>query len=285
MNATGPISAALGALRTGRALIAGAILLAGPMAAMPASADGTTLEASYVIAIGGFTIGRAEARGTFSNREYSAAITGSTFGVSRFVSDARASLAGAGRISGSTVNPASYNLDTADSGLETQVRMQLRGGSVASLSAAPSLIEAADRVPLTQRHKNNILDPVGAFLVAVDNPADGNRVCNRTVKVFDGWQRFDVRLSYRETKTVSGAYQGNAIVCGARYVPIAGHRPSRESVEYMANNQRLEVWVVPIEGTNVMVPYRILIGTQIGDLVVQARTFKTRMSGSQAASN
>jgi hypothetical protein len=140
-------------------------------------------------------------------------------------------------------------------------------------------------VPLTASHKNNILDPVGAFLVAVNNPADGNRVCNRTVKVFDGWQRFDVRLSYREIKAVTGAYRGNAIVCGARYVPIAGHRPSRESVEYMANNQRLEVWMVPIEGTNVMIPYRIMIGTQVGDLIVQARTFQTRNSDGQAASN
>lgn len=285
MDAIGPITAALCALRTGRSLIAGAVLLAAPTAALPAMADGTSLNASYVIAIGGFTIGRADVKGTFSDREYSAAISGSTFGISRFVSDARASLAGAGRINGTTINPANYNLDTAESDLSTQVRMSLRGGSVVSLAAAPSLIEAADRVPLTARHKNNILDPVGAFLVAVDNPGDGDRVCNRTVKVFDGWQRFDIRLTYQETKAVSGAYSGNAMVCGARYVPIAGHRPSRESVEYMANNRRLEVWMVPVAGTKIMIPYRILIGTQVGDLVVQARTFQTRQEGEQAASN
>jgi hypothetical protein len=68
-------------------------------------------------------------------------------------------------------------------------------------------------------------------------------------------------------------------------VPIAGHRQSRESVEYMANNKRLEIWMAPIEGTNLLVPYRILIGTKIGDLIVVARQFRTTGSTQQASTN
>jgi hypothetical protein len=101
--------------------------------------------------------------------------------------------------------------------------------------------------------------------------------------VFDGWQRFDIRLAYRETKVVSSGFTGDVVVCSARYVPIAGHRPSREAVTYMARNERLEIWMAPVEGTRMMVPYRILIGTQIGDLIVAARTFD--VSSAAAASN
>lgn len=286
MSATGKTAAARIGSGTGRLLIGGALALAVLAGSGPARAD-TTLTASYAITIGGLTIGRAEVKARFTDKAYVTAINGSTWGVSRFVSDARALLAGSGRISGATVTPGSYNLDTSESGFETQVRMAMRGGSVVSVEAVPGLIEAADRVPLTARHKNNVFDPVGAFLVALDRPgpADGNRVCNRTVKVFDGWQRFDIRLSYRETKPVSGAFDGDAIVCAARYVPVAGHRPSRESVEYMANNRRLEVWMVPVEGTNLLVPYRIVIGTQIGDLVVAARQFGTSGTADQANVN
>jgi hypothetical protein len=273
--------------KAGRFLIGGMLLLAACGAGAPALAGSATLTASYTITIGGLTIGRADVTSRITDKGYAAAINGSTSGISRFVSDARAALAGSGRISGSSVLPGTYNLDTSEGGFETQVRMSMRGGSVVQVDANPSLIEAKDRVPLTGRHKNNVMDPVGAFFVALDRPGppDGRRVCNRTVKVFDGWQRFDVRLSYRETKAVTGGYEGDVVVCSARYVPIAGHRQSRESVEYMANNKRLEIWMAPIEGTNLLVPYRILIGTKIGDLIVVARQFRTTGSTQQASTN
>lgn len=266
------VAATLTRLAAGLALL---VATASPGSAAAA----TTLNAQYVITISGLTIGRVDVEGRFSSRNYSAAISGSTWGISRFVSDARAQMAGAGRISGDRVVPGSYNLDTSESGFDTQVRMTLGPGGVAGVDAWPELMEAADRVPLTARHKQgNIVDPIGAFMVALarDGAPDGPAVCNRTVKVFDGWQRFDIRLTYTGTKPVSaGGYTGEAIVCAARYVPIAGHRPSRESVEYMANNKRLEVWMVPVEGTRLMIPYRFLIGTQVGDLVVMARQFST----------
>ena len=270
-------------LATGGVLLLAAFGVGAPVSA----AETTTLTASYTISIAGVTVGRADVRSRFTDNGYAAAINGSTYGISRMVSDARAVLAGSGKISGARVAPVSYNLETSESGFETHVSMSMRGGSVVGLDAVPSLIEAADRVPLTARHKNNILDPVGAFVVALDRPGepDGRRVCNRTVKVFDGWQRFDIRLAYRETKAVNGSYSGDVIVCSARYVPIAGHRPSRESVEYMANNKRLEIWMVPIDGTRLLVPYRILIGTKIGDLVIGARQFETTRTEQQASTN
>ena len=263
-----------------RALLRIASLVVGLGLSVSAVAE-TALTASYTIAITGVTIGRAEVKARVTNRTYAAAINGSTWGINRFVSDAQALLAGSGRIRESTVVPATYNLDTSESGFDTQVRMSMQGGSVINVAAEPGLIEAADRVPLTGRHKTNVLDPIGSFFVALDGtgPPDGERVCNRTVKVFDGWQRFDIRLSYRETKVLSAGFDGDVFVCAARYVPIAGHRPSRESVAYMANNERLEIWMAPVEGTRLLVPYRILIGTQVGDLVIVARQFDTSVTG------
>jgi hypothetical protein len=166
----------------GRFLLGGWLGLCG-LSAVPAIAADATLTASYAITIGGMTIGKAEVKTRFTDRNYVAAINGSTWGISRFVSDARALMAGTGRINGATVAPGTYNLDTSEGGFETQVRMAMRGGSVTSVEAFPSLMEAADRVPLTSRHRNGILDPIGAFVVALedDGPPDGRRVCNRTV--------------------------------------------------------------------------------------------------------
>jgi hypothetical protein len=271
----------------GRLLFAGTLFASAFGAGAPAVADTATLTASYGITIAGITIGRVDVTGRFTDDGYTTSIDGATSGISRFVSDARASLAGSGRISGSRIVPGTYNLDTSEGDFATRVRMSMRGGAVVQVDANPSLIEAADRVPLTGSHKSNVVDPVGAFFVARDRPGplDGRRICGRTVKIFDGWQRFDVRLSYSETKAVSGGYTGDVVVCSARYVPIAGHRPSRESVEFMANNRRLEIWMAPIEGTNLLAPVRILIGTKIGDLVVAAQRFETSGATRQARTN
>ncbi len=279
-------------VRSGRLLTGGLFLLAALGLSAPAgSADGVTLTATYMISISGVNIGRADVKGRFTDKGYAAAIRGSTYGVSRFVSDASATLAGSGRVSGASILPASYNLETRESGLETSVSMTMRGGSITGLQAIPNLPEASDRVPITAKSKQNVVDPVGAFVVAMsgEGEPDGNRACNRTVRVFDGWKRFDVRLSYKETKVLGGSggnsYAGNVLVCSARYVPIAGHRATDESVEYMTGNKRLEIWLAPIKGSNYLIPYHITIGTQVGDLVINARAFVVSGGERQARVN
>jgi hypothetical protein len=114
----------------------------------------------------------------------------------------------------------------------------------------------------------------------------GVRACNRTVKVFDGWTRFDIALSYKETKAVDGSsqnYAGRIIVCTARYVPVAGHRSKRAAIRSMASNRRLEVWLAQVENMPILVPYRITIGTSLGDLVILATQFTTEQKPLRAA--
>ncbi|MHA1157347.1 MAG: DUF3108 domain-containing protein [Alphaproteobacteria bacterium] len=263
-----------------------ALVLAGALTTpVTAHAATTHLKATYLISIAGLTIGRAQVEGRFAAGQYATAISGATFGISRFVSDATAVLAGNGHIDGTMVLPVSYNLQTREDGFGTLVRMAMSDGAVTEVEAMPNLIEATDRVPVRKSDKRDVVDPIGAFVVSLgsDGAASDEAVCDRTVRVFDGWQRFDVRLFYKHTKTVRSGYSGPAIVCGARYVPVAGHRPGREAVQYMAANKRLEVWLVPVEGTNVMVPYQFVIGTKIGDLLITARRFKVTLSEKQAA--
>ncbi len=266
-------------------------LIAVPVAASGARAADMTLKADYLITIAGITIGKVDAKGRFTDAGYAATISGQTYGISRFVSDAHAVLAGNGRIRGSHVTPVTYKLDTDEKGFRTHVSMAMRGGSIIDLSAAPHLLPAPDRVPVTPNHKRNVVDPVGAFMVAVNQPSaiSGASACNRTVRVFDGWQRYDVKLTFKESKHVinkdPGTYSGEVFVCSARYVPVAGHRPDRESVQYMTDNKRLEVSLVPVEGTRVLVPYRILIGTQMGDLVIISRDFAVGATERQASAN
>jgi len=200
--------------------------------------------------------------------------------VSRLVSDASARLTGNGHIFGKAVLPATYDMATVENGLSAHVAMAMRQGAVTSLVALPELAAAPDRVPLTADHKTKVVDPLSAFLVPLDQPGipSGHRACDRTVRVFDGWTRYDVQLSYKETKAIDGGadtYSGRIIVCAARYVPVAGHRPTRKAVQDLADNKRLEVWLAPVANMPVLVPFRILIGTDLGDLLIYATRFRT----------
>ncbi|HZP19623.1 MAG TPA: DUF3108 domain-containing protein [Bauldia sp.] len=246
--------------------------------AVPALAAGpemVTFKASYAISIAGIGIGRADVESRFIGNSYAAAITGSTNGVSRLVSDASARLAGNGRFFGNRVVPSAYNLETNENGFQTHVKMAMASGRITDVEALPRLLQTKDRVPVTPRHKIDVVDPLSAFLVPLDRPGvpSGRRACDRTVRVFDGWTRYDIQLYYKDTRAVDGgtdAYVGRVIVCGARYVPIAGHRTGNSDA---MSSTRLEVWLAQLPDMPVLVPYRMQIGTDLGDLVIYSTRF------------
>jgi hypothetical protein len=261
---------------TARRLVAPLIALLA-LSVVPAEAE-IELDASYGVTVAGISIGRADAKARFTKAGYAAVIHGTTSGVSRLVSDARASLVGIGRYSPKAISPASFKLDTQEGSLETHVDMSFSGGTVSDLTARPRLSEAPDRVPLYREHLTGVVDPVGAFLIPTAHPGlpDGREVCAHRIRLFDGWQRYDIGLAYKETRQVEGggeAYAGNVVVCAARYIPVAGHRSEREAVKFMAANERIEVWYMPIGQLPLLAPYKILIGTKFGDLVISSTRF------------
>jgi hypothetical protein len=247
-------------------------------AAAPAKAQAPSgkVDATYNILLGGLTIGRFALDTEFDGKGYTITVRGTTSGVSRFVSDGKGYLKSSGRMIGTRVLPGAYLLDTSENGhRNSTVSMQMNAGNIQHVAATPPLAKKADRVPLLPQHKRNIFDPLSAMIVPMKNGSTAG-ACNRTVPVFDGWQRFDVKLYYKGTAEVDGqdgSYKGSVVVCGARYVPVAGHRPTREAIEYMENNKALEVWLAPVEALGVMIPYRMQIGTEVGMLTIHASRF------------
>jgi hypothetical protein len=105
-------------------------------------------------------------------------------------------------------------------------------------------------------------------------PLVSDKACNRSIPVFSGWHRFDIMLSYRGTREVrtEQGYAGPVVVCEARYRPIAGHRP-KASIK-RTEEARIEIWLAPVEGTRVLLPYRAEVDTVLGRGVLQARRFE-----------
>ena len=172
--------------------------------------------------------------------------------------------------------PITAEIGSADSSESRKISIAMSRGRVRQETVDPPLPYRPDRVPLTQEHKRGVIDPLSALLMPVlskGGPQEAGN-CDRTLPIFEGTERFDIRLSYLRTEMVKTpkGYEGPAVVCRASYKAIAGHRP-RGSAQYMEQNRTIEAWLVPVEGTRMMAPWKITMGTRIGTLILEAAEF------------
>lgn len=241
--------------------------LAGPAAA-------TALRVEYRLTLAGFTLGQAELAGTFAGERYDLQMKAQLTGIAGlFTSSGQGGASASGAVSGSRIVSSGFTASARTGSSERTVRMALGSGNAGTVEIEPPFELRPDRVPLTESDRRNVVDPMSAVMAIAANRArpDDASNCNHTLPVFDGTQRFDVVLSYAETKAVTKpGFSGNVIVCNARYRAVAGHRPQRWAVKFMEENRDMSVWLAPVEGTRLLVPLRIAIRTYYGMSVVEA---------------
>src|SRR4029077_19098692 len=142
-----------------------------------------------------------------------------------------------------------------------EFRMTLEGGDVKDLSIIPEPEPNPERVPLPEAHRRGVMDPMTASLVRVPGTANllGSEACQRTIAVFDGRMRYDLQLSFKRVDQISAekGYSGSAVVCAVNFVPLAGHNPHRSAIKYLVDQRDMEMWLAPISGTRIVVPFRV----------------------------
>ena len=241
---------------------------------------------NYTLSIAGLPFAKGSLSMVTKGDLYAARAKIATWGVAKIIVESQSYVESSGRLGRRMVRPAKYALDSRTKKFDTNVRMRLSGGAIRDLSARPPLSKQADRVPVKSRHKSNVLDPLSAAIVPyrMKNGEIGKDACNKTIPIFDGWSRFDVKLHFRRFADVrTEAYTGKAAVCGARWVPLAGHRPNKKTVIYLRENKDLEAWLVPVPGSNFLIPYRMSIKTKSGNLVIQNKRLVVNAKGRKHA--
>lgn len=235
------------------------------------------LEAQYTASIDGIPIGRGNWMVEISNNQYTAAASGTTTGLIKFFTGAHGTSAAHGTIAGSQMAPTSYGNTITWDGKIDDVRMALSGGNVTDYAVEPPLPPAPDRIPVTDADRRGVFDPMTSMLNWVAGTGDpvGPQACVRKVPVFDGRVRYDLRSEYKRMETVKAnrGYAGPAAVCAVYFTPVAGYVPSRPAIKYLVTLRDAEVWLAPIAGTRVLVPFRFSMPTPIGPGLLQATEF------------
>lgn len=239
------------------------------LAALPAAAAEYSFEAEYRISISGLELGRAEIAGTFDGAAYRLDGRGKLTGLAGAIVEYRGSASAAGRIEPRGPVPSAFSVDATDGKKTTKVRMTLVGEDVRQIKLEPPLPkkEHPARVIVKDSHKRGVIDPMSA-LMAVGAARGGQvdrSVCDRTIPVFNGRERFDIELKYKASRTLDEpGYSGPAVVCEARYEPVAGHRTDRDEVKYFAA-RAAEVVYVPVANADLAIPFSVTVPTPIGN--------------------
>lgn len=245
------------------------------------------VEARYQITVAGLSIGTAQFNGQVSTQSYRATLNAQLTGLAGALTSGRGAVNVSGLFQGQRPLSNGYALSANNSQINRTIQIAMAGGNITQVAIEPPFEPKPDRVPVLEHHRRGVMDPVSALMMPVAGNGDMLSAdnCNRSIPVFDGVQRFTVELSHADTKVINEpkrGYVGHALVCNARYVPVAGHRPL-PATTYMENNREMTVWLVPVEGARVLVPYRIQVKTQLGNVVIEAQSIRGLASDATAS--
>ena len=151
------------------------------------------------------------------------------------------------------------------------MKLSFSGDEVADveiISAKPRKLKKAPKyVPVEPSHLAAVIDPASSMIVPMNgiDARSGRKVCNQRFPIYDGETRYDITLRFKSTKPIkTSGYDGYAYVCQMRYVPVAGHKKNHRSVQEMADNKNMEIWLAPMGGVSVFTPIKIVVGTKYG---------------------
>jgi hypothetical protein len=235
------------------------------------------LDARYGVSLAGLPIGRGGWMVEIGDDHFTVAANGATAGLMRIFASGHGESTARGAMSGGQPISSIYAANIFTDRKYDEIRMVIQSGTVKEFAVEPPTIVTPDRVPVSEAHRRGVSDPMTASLMRVGGTGDTlvPQACQRTLAIFDGRMRYDLQLAFKRLDRVKSeiGYQGTAVVCAVHYFPIAGHIPERAAIKYLAGLREMEMWLVPIAGTRVVVPYRVSIPTPLGTGVLQATQF------------
>lgn len=252
------------------------VLLIAVAAAGPARAQ-ARLEAQYTASLAGIAIGDGSWIIDIGDTQYAASASGTTTGLLRAFTGGKGSSSARGTLNGNRPLSSIYAATISTRKKSDEIRLTIANGNVKDFKVDPPQDTDPERVPLTEAHQQGVLDPMTASLVRVNG--NGNlltpEACQRTVAVFDGRLRYDLQLAYKRMDKVKAekGYAGPVVVCSVYFSPVAGYIPSRTAIKYMTKMRDMEIWLAPVAGTRVLVPFRAQGPTPIGEAVLEATQF------------
>jgi len=233
----------------------------------PASAAEVDATAKYILSLGGINVAAMTVDLEDSGSHYRLDLSANVAGLGTLVASGTAKATSEGRSSGSALQSEDFDLETRAGGETFTVDVSFAGRDVSAFKVDPPIIDNYDRVPLERRHLTGVGDFLSAFVLKGNGLDKG--LCQRKANIFTGVERFNIAMSYAgddEATSARTGYQGPVVLCTVDYDPVSGHFTSSDITNYLADSDRIVIWYAPLGETGYFIPYRVLLGTDMGDL-------------------
>ncbi|HEY4343777.1 MAG TPA: DUF3108 domain-containing protein [Parvibaculum sp.] len=237
---------------------------AAPEATPPAP---THVAADFTIYVGGLLFIQGNFKAAVDDDKYRLAATMGTAGTTRAFYPADYKLRSEGWLGGDSVKPRHYVSDSTSKHSTRLVTMSYTRDGMPRLSAVPPY-DPGDLDEVMPSLQQGTQDPMSAFLMPV---AASNNPCKRTIPVFDGKRRYDLKLAYEGTKEMTPRgldHSVTTVVCTIRYVAIAPVE-RRKFTDMLRRNDDMKVWLAPFDGGRIYMPVRFQLRTPLGGAVME----------------
>ncbi len=254
-----------------------AVALAGVMAMGAAAAGAETavyFDSEYVVTVRGFKVAKATFNGKVQGSRFEVDGKLRTAGLARIIDKTEATSRSVGILGSGTPMPDGFLLSYQQGSQPTgRTEIAFAGGNVARVTQQPEAGPPGDDVvPMADGDLKAVTDPVSATIVVRGTPQD---ICNRTLRIYEGGTRVDVRLSPKSVGWVYGAGNG-AVTCKGQFIPVAGYIKT-DTYDYMRQHANLEFIYVPAHRGNLYMLHAITAQTEIGE--VKLRAWKQKIGG------
>lgn len=259
-------------VRRFRGLLAAAAAC-GVLAAAGAEAAERSFRAEYVVSLFGLPIARADFDSSFGEHRFSIDGTLSSSGIARLFDKTTGTTSVRGVIGRDGVSPRTFRSAYTSGRKSSRTTIRFKGDRVIEAKNQPRRRKLPESwVRVTKKDLASVFDPITATLIRARSASE---VCGRTLRVFDGEMRADLKLTHRSTGTMRG-FDGEAVTCDARIVPVAGYRKGHKQLDYLATRSRVSITFVKLADTGFYTPADASIGTQVGTVRVTARKIEAR---------
>ncbi|NIJ42325.1 hypothetical protein FHS78_002619 [Parvibaculum indicum] len=230
----------------------------------PDRKSGRSLRAGYTVYVGGFLVARGTLDTWIGGDNYKMRAQLGAAGLPAAFWDGHWDIGAEGAVDGLQVKPQRYVFVSREND-KTKTRLMSwdASGMPETRNDPPE-----GKISVLPGERRNTRDPVSALLVPV---AGTRNPCDRTIRIFDGKRRYDIKLSKdRETEitTRDRGYSGHAIVCKAAFTPKTGTE-RKKFTQMLRRDRATEVWLAPLEKGRLYLPIKLKMRTPIGGAVLE----------------
>ncbi|PWL19607.1 DUF3108 domain-containing protein [Falsochrobactrum shanghaiense] len=257
-------------LRASKSMLAG-LVLTGFFSAGPAWAD-ALYRTEYEISIFGLSIARSAMETRVKGAAYAVNGRFMTSGLARIFDDTDGTVHVDGRSVAGKVKPSNFDLAYKHGRKNKSTKIRFANGNVMTAENVPPVKKRDPWVEVAADDLLDVGDPISALIIPAEDRAS---VCNRTLRVFDGQTRADIKLSFNGTESfTTRGFTGETVICSARFVPVAGYQQGKKAIDYLSKRSKITILFATLGDSGIYAPVEARIGTQLGTLKIVATRFE-----------